>query len=59
VLNHFSANDVKLKENANWGVTSYIEGALDVWLDNGLKSNYEIDVSWTKSFNKHFSEYKK
>ena len=41
---------------ANWGVTSYIEGALDVWLDNGLKSNYEIDVSWTKSFNKHFSE---
>ena len=41
---------------ANWGVTSYIEGALDVWLDNGLESNYEIDVSWTKSFNKHFSE---
>ena len=40
---------------ANWGVTSYIEGALDVWLDHGLKSNYEIDVSWNKLFNKHFA----
>ena len=41
---------------ANWGATSYIEGALDVWLDKGLKANYEIDVSWTKSFYKHFAE---
>lgn len=41
---------------ANWGTTSYIEGALDVWFDNGLNSNYKIDVSWSKLFNKHFVE---
>ena len=41
----------------NWGLTTdYFEGALDVWLDQGLRASYKIDVSWDKEFNKHFAE---
>jgi len=39
---------------SDYSPTDYMEGALDVWLDQGLNANYDINVSWNKVFTKRF-----